>query len=191
MWTDSKISRGVFLCVYLFCELADPLKNSWFCPRNFHEFSAKMIGYEKFDNDETAGSDQHISNAEINPPPKSPEENHTEIKFTETKPVPVPQQNNVKVADFDHIEVSLEDEVKDEIPLDVIGRANDFFLEYNDNYRLSWQEVAAELDKDLEVNIDYRCWFVGEFLWLIDKFNLHLNLLNDGIKGNLLLEAWR
>ena len=116
-----------------------------------------MIGYEKFDNDETAGSDQHISNAEINPPPKSPEENHTEIKFTETKPVPVPQQNNVKVADFDHIEVSLEDEVKDEIPLDVIGRANDFFLEYNDNYRLSWQEVAAELDKDLEVNIDYRC----------------------------------
>ena len=56
-------------------------------------------------------------------------DHHTEITFKETKPVPAaPRQNNMKVANFNHIEVPIEDEVKDEILLDVIGREfEDFF----------------------------------------------------------------
>ena len=53
--------------------------------------------------------------------------------------------------DFDQIEIQEE-------PLDtleesnevIINRFSDFFLENNENFKLSWQEVADQLDKDLE-----------------------------------------
>ena len=60
-----------------------------------------------------------------------------------------------QVADFDHIEVSLD--IEDDL-MDVkeksatIDRASDFFLENNDNFRLSWQEVADKIDKDLDMD---------------------------------------
>ena len=58
--------------------------------------------------------------------------------------------------DYDHIEVSLEDpsaiaSATDEDSKDILTRANDFFLEYNDNYTMNWKE-AIELDQDLEVD---------------------------------------
>ena len=58
--------------------------------------------------------------------------------------------------DYDHIEVSLEDpsaiaSATDEDSKEIINRASDFFLEYNDNYTMNWKE-AIELDQDLEVD---------------------------------------
>ena len=93
-----------------------------------------MNGYNKFENE--------LSIEE----PKNIEQQNEEIDFTESKKV-----NSSKVNDFDHIEVSLEDDTfQNESVNEVIGRANDFFLEHNDNYRLSWKEVADQLDTDLD-----------------------------------------
>ena len=56
--------------------------------------------------------------------------------------------------DYDHIEVSLEDPTESR---EIITRASDFFLEYNDNFRMSWKETVEldqkrELDDDLDVD---------------------------------------
>ena len=58
--------------------------------------------------------------------------------------------------DYDHIEVSLEDpsaiaSATDEDSKEILTRANDFFLEYNDNYTMNWTE-AIELDQDLDAD---------------------------------------
>jgi len=68
------------------------------------------------------------------------------INFDEKKP------------DFDQIEVSLDIGEDDYNMSDVkeksatINRANDFFLENNDNFKLSWKEVADKIDKDLDTD---------------------------------------
>ena len=58
--------------------------------------------------------------------------------------------------DYDHIEVSLEDPTESR---EIITRASDFFLEYNDNFRMSWKETVEldqkrELDDDLDLDVD-------------------------------------
>merc|ERR1739846_162326 len=35
---------------------------------------------------------------------------------------------------------------------ETINRANDFFLENNENFKLSWKEVADKIDKDLDTD---------------------------------------
>ena len=95
-------------------------------------FSVKMPGYERFD---------------IDPPEDSIEE----VDII-TEPISFVEK---KVPDFDHIEVevSLEDNMVDyKEKSETINRASDFFLENNDNFRLSWQEVAEKIDKDLDMD---------------------------------------
>ena len=102
-------------------------------------FSVKMPGYERFD---------------IDPPEDSIEE----VDII-TEPISFVEK---KVPDFDHIEVevSLEDNFENNMTSGVdykeksetINRASDFFLENNDNFRLSWQEVAEKIDKDLDMD---------------------------------------
>ena len=91
-----------------------------------------MPGYERFD---------------IDPPEDSIEE----VDII-TEPISFVEK---KVPDFDHIEVevSLEDNMVDyKEKSETINRASDFFLENNDNFRLSWQEVAEKIDKDLDMD---------------------------------------
>ena len=48
--------------------------------------------------------------------------------------------------DYDHIEVSLEENDDSE---EILTRAKDFFLEYNDNFTMNWKD-AVELDRNLD-----------------------------------------
>ena len=93
-------------------------------------FSVKMPGYERFDNE---GTEDTIEEIDISEPG---------INFDEKKP------------DFDQIEVSLDfdDNMDVKEKSETINRASDFFLENNDNFRLSWQEVADKIDKDLDMD---------------------------------------
>jgi len=97
-----------------------------------------MPGYERFDNaDENSVDEDIIEEVDTVTEPR--------LNFSEKQ----------QVADFDHIEVSLD--IEDDL-MDVkeksatIDRASDFFLENNDNFRLSWQEVADKIDKDLDMD---------------------------------------
>ena len=89
-----------------------------------------MPGYERFDNE---GTEDTIEEIDISEPG---------INFDEKKP------------DFDQIEVSLDfdDNMDVKEKSETINRASDFFLENNDNFRLSWQEVADKIDKDLDMD---------------------------------------
>ena len=74
--------------------------------------------------------------------------NVVDINFKENN-----HNNTKKRIDYDHIEVSLEEP---EESREIITRASDFFLEYNDNFRMSWKETVEldqrELDDDLDVD---------------------------------------
>ena len=89
-----------------------------------------MPGYERFDNE---GTEDTIEEIDISEP---------RTNFDEKKP------------DFDQIEVSLDfdDNMDVKEKSETINRASDFFLENNDNFRLSWQEVADKIDKDLDMD---------------------------------------
>lgn len=93
-----------------------------------------MSGYERFD----FGHDEDITE-----PVGSTTEHQPEFNFKEKK------------LDYDHIEVSLDDDPpveQIEDTKEVINRANDFFLENNDNFRLSWKETVAAMDEDLDAD---------------------------------------
>ena len=98
-----------------------------------------------------------------------------------------------KVPDFDHIEVevSLEDNFENNMTSvdykeksETINRASDFFPENNDNFRLSWQEVAEKIDKDLDMdpsrppqpgcNKEYLRCVLESIFSLYDRYNVYV-----------------
>jgi PTEN phosphatase family protein len=103
------------------------------------KFILKMSKYEKFDN--SGGDHDVIISATTT--------TEQVINYEETK-------NNgfmarkVDQLNFDHIEVSLDDTGEDNT--EVLTRAKDFFLEHNDNFRLSWDDAAVQMDKDLQLD---------------------------------------
>ena len=99
-----------------------------------------MIGYERFEFGNEEGNDEENPRKQ----PLSEVKKSESIRFEEKK------------LDYDHIEISLEDPVTAENhesnKNDTLNRASGFFLENNDNYRMSWRDVADELDKDLDLD---------------------------------------
>ena len=118
-----------------------------------------MSSYQRFENnneEEEGGVDDEPSE-KINIEEMDDDQN---IDFQKQTPSPTSNDintennhNTKKRIDYDHIEVSLEDP---EESREIITRASDFFLEYNDNFRMSWKETVEldqrELDDDLDVD---------------------------------------
>ena len=130
-------------------------------------FFYTMSSYQRFDNnnDEEEGGgvtdmvqeeisdnlDQNIDFQKQTPKNNSTSNGVVDINMEENSH----NSNTTKKRnDYDHIEVSLEDPTESR---EIITRASDFFLEYNDNFRMSWKETVEldqkrELDDDLDVD---------------------------------------
>jgi len=159
-----------------------------------------MSSYQRFDN----------NNDSIEEP-----DDKEEIKENDTQDINFSHQStetstgSLARVDYDHIEVSLEDpsaiaSATDEDSKEILERANDFFLEYNDNYTMNWKE-AIELDQDLEVDpskppqpgwnpeyIKWRLRRVVESLWFrsftfllifVDVILVIIDLVDQGIES--------